>query len=267
MAQSPSGIPSTNNSVMSITRSGKYEPFNLQVARGQIAGHSVVNLFGYNNNISQTTASATSIAIWENSQAYTFPSSASTMTCSSTSALDVSPAAFVINGLDKNFNPVSEVIVLNGTTGVTTKNSYLRINNLAMTGVASGQTSNVGTITVKQSSNIVAQINPGIGKSQAAIYTVPAGYSFYLEQVSISTDNQYTGSPLYYNVVSTNNNTGVTFDVLQQAFTVLFVIDRSINPFFYPEKSDIQWEIGAPNVSSAVQVGIVVDGKLISNGS
>ena len=71
MAQSPSGIPSTNNSVMSITRSGKYEPFNLQVARGQIAGHSVVNLFGYNANISQTTASATSIAIWENAQAYT----------------------------------------------------------------------------------------------------------------------------------------------------------------------------------------------------
>ena len=61
MAQSPSGIPSTNNSVMSITRSGRTEPFDLQVARGQVAGHQVLSVFGYQPNVS-----ATSIPIWEN---------------------------------------------------------------------------------------------------------------------------------------------------------------------------------------------------------
>ena len=148
MAQSPSGIPSTNNSVMSITRSGQTEPFDLQVARGQVAGHSVVSLFGY-----QTSVTATAIPIWENATTYTYPTTATTLTCSSTSVTDVSPAAFTINGLDANFNPVSEVVVLNGTTGVTTQNKYLRVNSLNMVGVASGQTSNVGIITVKQTTN------------------------------------------------------------------------------------------------------------------
>jgi len=94
MAQSPSGIPSTNNSVMSITRSGQTEPFDLQVARGQIAGHQTVSIFGY-----QAAVTATSIPIWENATTYTFPTTATTLTCSSTSVTDVSPAAFTINGL------------------------------------------------------------------------------------------------------------------------------------------------------------------------
>ena len=47
MAQSPNGIPSTNNSIQSITRQARFEPFELQVARGQIYGHSVLNIYGY----------------------------------------------------------------------------------------------------------------------------------------------------------------------------------------------------------------------------
>jgi len=35
----------------SITRVGRYEPFELQVARGQITGHSVVNIFGYQPSV------------------------------------------------------------------------------------------------------------------------------------------------------------------------------------------------------------------------
>jgi len=69
---------------------------------------------------------------------------------------------------------------------------------------------------------------------------------------------------MYYNVLSKNNNTGVQFDVLQQAFTSVFTIDRSSTPFFYPEKSDIIWQIGTNN-SSNVQVGAVINGKLIKN--
>jgi len=172
----------------------------------------------------------------------------------------------LIQGLDANFNPVSETIKVNGTTGVTTVKSYLRINNLTLVTPPSGYLTNQGVITVKQSSNIVAQINAGIGKNQAAIYTVPAGYSFYLDSVNISTDNAYTGTPLYYNVQAINNLTGVELTILQQPFTALFSIDRNSNPFAYPEKTDLQWQISAPSAGSALQVGIVVCGKVILNG-
>ena len=37
--------------VRSITQTGTYEPFELQVARGQITGHEVINIFGYNPDV------------------------------------------------------------------------------------------------------------------------------------------------------------------------------------------------------------------------
>jgi len=75
MAQSPNGIPSTNNSVMSITRSARTEPFDLQVSRGQIAGHQTLSLFGY-----QSAVGNTQIPVWENATTYTYPASAATVT-------------------------------------------------------------------------------------------------------------------------------------------------------------------------------------------
>jgi len=260
MAQSPSGIPSTNNSVMSITRSARSEPFDLQVARGQIAGHTTVSLFGY-----QAAVSATSIPVWENAAAYVYPTTATTLTCSSTSVLDVSPAAFVINGLDSNFNPISETVILNGTTAVTTVNKYYRVNGLQMVGVASGQTSNAGIITVKQTTNTLAQINAGIGKSQSTVYTVPAGNTFYLDWVEVNTSNSYTGSTIItYNVQIGNNLTGVTSSLLQQPFVSLYTANRSYDPFAYQEKSDIQWQLKTN--TGTIAAGVIITGKLISNG-
>jgi len=251
----------SNGIVSSITRGGQTEPFDLQVARGQISGHSVLSLFGY-----QASISTTSIPVWENATTYTYPTSASTLTVASSSALDVSPAQVFVSGLDANFNSISETVVLTGQTGVTTVNSYFRVNSLTMTGVASGQTSNAGTITIKQSSNILAQINAGIGKSQSMIYTVPAGFTFYLDWVEVNSSNSYTGSTyLTYKVQAKNNVTGVTFAVLQQPFVALYTANRSYDPYAYPEKTDIQWQLLSS--SATVAVGVIVTGKLVQNNN
>jgi len=256
MAQSPSGIPSTNNSVMSITRSGQTEPFDLQVARGQIAGHQTVSIFGY-----QAAVTATSIPIWENATTYTFPTTATTLTCSSTSVTDVSPAAFTINGLDANFNPLSETVTIASGNTVTT-NSYLRVNSLFLTKPGSGYNTNQGAISVKQGSNTLAQINTGVGKSQSAVYTVPNGYTFYLDYVEANTSNSYTsGNYLVYNVVTNNNVTGVQSSILQQPFTSIYTALRAQDPFAYSQKTDIQWQLKTS--ASTYAVGIIVTGKLI----
>ena len=262
MAQSPSGIPSTNNSVMSITRSGRTEPFDLQVARGQITGHQTVSLFAYQASV----GTATNIAIWENAAVYVYPTTASTLLISSSNTADVAPAAVLISGLDANFNPISETVVLNGTATSTTIGSYLRVNSLSMVGVASGQTSNAGIITAKQSTNTLAQINAGIGKSQSTVYTVPAGYTFYLDWVEANTGNSYTGSTIVtYKVQAKNNINGVTLNVLQQPFVSIYTASRVADPFAYTEKTDIQWQLYTS--TGTVPVGIIVTGKLISNGS
>jgi hypothetical protein len=241
----------------SVSVQGAYEPFDLQVARNQIAGHQVLSLFGY-----QAAVTTTPIPVWENAAAYVYPTSATTMTVVSTSANDNTAASILINGLDANFNPLSETIFLNGTTGVTTVNSYFRINSLIMVSPGTGFKTNQGTITVKQSANTLAQINTGIGKSQSTVYTVPNGYTFYLDLAEVNTSNSYTGSTIItYRVQTVNNVNGVQLTVLQQPFVSIYTASRASDPFAYQQKTDIQWQLSTN--TGSVAAGVIITGKLI----
>jgi len=250
LQQHPSIMPS-------VTMQGAYEPFDLQVARNQIAGHQTVSIFGY-----QASVGTTPIPIWENASTYTFPTSASTLTLVSTSTSDNTSASVLISGLDANFNPISETLFLNGTTGVTTVNSYLRVNSLVMVSPGTSQVTNVGTITIKQSTNTLAQINAGVGKSQSTVFTVPNGYTFYLDLAEVNTSNSYTGSVIVtYRVQALNNVTGVQLTVLQQPFVSLYSANRASDPFAYTQKTDIQWQLSAS--TGTIAAGVIVTGKLI----
>lgn len=251
----------SNNIVASVTRNGAYEPFDLQVARNQIMGHSVLSLFGY-----QASVTTTSIPVWENASTYTYITAASTLSLVSTSPSDDTSAKILINGLDSNFNPISETLAMNGTGAVTTVNSYFRVNNLVMVSPGTSQNTNIGTITLKQSSNVIAQINAGVGKSQSTIYTVPAGYSFYLDLAEVNTSNSYTGSTIItYKVQAINNLTGVKLNVLQQPFVSIYTASRSSDPFIYTEKTDIQWQLSTS--TGTIAAGIILTGKLIQNNN
>ena len=243
--------------VRSISQVGTYEPFDLQVARGQISGHSVLSIFGY-----QGSVSTTSIPVWENATAYTYITSASTLTLVSTSASDNTAASVLISGLDSSFNPISETLALNGVTGVTTVNSYFRVNSMVLVSPGTSQNTNVGTITLKQSSNTVSQIAIGVSRSQSTVYTVPAGYSFYLDVVEVNTSNTYAGTTIMtYKVQSINNVTGVKSILLQQPFLSLYLIQRASDPFVYAEKTDIQWQLSTN--TGTVAAGMIITGKLI----
>jgi acetyltransferase-like isoleucine patch superfamily enzyme len=262
MAQSPNGIPSTNNQINSITRQAKVEPFDLQVSRGQIFGHQTLSLFGYQSAIGNTK-----IPVWENATTYTYITTASTLTLVSSSASDDTLASILINGLDANFKPISEIIGLNGVTGVTTVNSYFRVNSMIMVSPGTSQSTNVGIITLKQVSNIVAQINAGISKTQSTIYTVPAGYSFYLDFAEVNTSNSYTSSNIVtYSVQAINNPNNVKLNVLQQPFVSIYTANRSSDPFLYAEKTDVQWQL-VTSTATTIAAGVIIAGKLISNGS
>jgi hypothetical protein len=251
----------SNNVVSSVTRSGAYEPFDLQVARNQIYGHQQVNIFGY-----QASVTTTSIPVWENATTYTYITSASTLTLASTSASDDTVAKVLISGLDSGFNQISETLQMNGVTGVTTLNSYYRVNSLVLISAGTGQTTNVGVITLKQSSNVVAQINAGISKSQSTIFTVPAGYTFYLDLAEVNTSNSYTGSTIVtYKVQAINNVTGVKLNVLQQPFVSIYTAQRQANPFLYAEKTDLQWQLVTS--TGTISAGVIITGKLIQNNN
>ena len=134
-----------------------------------------------------------------------------------------------------------------------------------MTGVAASQTSNVGTITAKQGSNILGQINAGIGKSQSTVYTVPNGYSFYLSLAEVNTSNSYTSANIVtYRIQATNNNNGVTTTILQQPFVSIYTANRASEPFLYASKTDIQWQLST-STTTQIAAGVIISGKLIKN--
>ena len=231
-------------------------PWALQVARGKVDGASQVNIFAYN-----TAVGTSLIPVWENATAYTFPASALTMTLVSTSASDNTSAKVLISGLTTAFVLASETVTLNGITGVTTVNTYLRINSMVMTMPGSGQTTNVGTITAKNGATTYAQINAGVGKTQMSIYTVPAGYTMYAVNINAFQGDAASGY-VNYRAQAANNVNGVTLTVLQTTFQLAYQVLRA-NPFPYTEKTDIQWQFSVN--SGTHSVGFIFEGILISN--
>jgi len=240
--------------IRSITQVGTYEPFELQVARGQITGHSTVNIYGF-----QPTVSTTQIPAWEVASGYTYPTVATLMNLVSSEAGDTS-ATVVIQGLDAGFNPISEVLALNGTTDVVTTNLYLRINSMA---VRSG--SPTGAITLKDPTNTTtyARINALIGRTQMSIYTVPAGHTFFLSRVNVYASlNGFTADFLTYRNVSTLNPSGVRSITQQAPFTNSYEAQR-VMPRPFVEKTDIQLQCRTSANTAAVSIS--AEGVLIAN--
>jgi hypothetical protein len=229
-------------------------PYQLLVAQGKIADVSSLNVYG-----TQSSVGATFIPVWENATAYTYPTSAIQMTLYSSSASDTN-VTVRINGLDGDYEPISEVLVLtNGTTGVTTVNNYFRINSMVV--VMSSTVNPVGTLYLSDSGKTItyAQIAIGVGRTQMTIYTVPAGYTFYLERVGgyTSAGNNKT---TYYRS-ETKSPTGIVQHILTTPFTETYRVDRIV-PRPYTEKTDIQFQASSDATSF---VSLQVEGFLIKN--
>jgi hypothetical protein len=240
--------------IASISRYGKTEPFELQIERGQVAWHSNVNVQGYN-----ALHGTDFRAVWEksNDTNYVFPSSSLAMTFSSSSSETCTVRVF---GLDENYQIKNATVTFsNSTTGTVTSgtSSFFRINAMQ---VVSGTT--VGTLTAANSGTVYAQINAGTGRSQASIYTVPAGYTFFLTRSQAFTTNN-GAQHCTYRVYSQTIVNGVTTPliVLSAPFTQAYSSTRIV-PRAYVEKTDVQWQL---KQSNAAPGSIQLEGILVKN--
>jgi hypothetical protein len=239
--------------VRSITQVGTYEPFELQVARGQIQGHEVLNVFGYSTGITNTAF----IPAWENIAAYAFPTVASTMLVTSSSASDTA-VTILISGLDANYDVITEAVALDGTTAVDTVNTYWRINSVVTT---AGNA--VGTMYVKNAGGTTyAQVAIGAGKTNMSVYTVPAGYTAYFTQFDAFSSTSVTSGVYATFRALRTSSTGVNNVVLQVPFLNDYSITRPY-PLIVPEKTDNQWQ--CKSSGAALGIGIVVIGVLVKN--
>lgn len=122
--------------------------------------------------------------VWQGSGLYTgqpVPVVSDTVNIVSTNVNDTAAGTGArtirIDGLDSNFDEISEVITLNGTTPVISVNQYVRLfRAVVLTAGSSGE--NLGAITAAHTTvpaNIFFSITPSYNQTQVAAYTIPNG--------------------------------------------------------------------------------------------
>ena len=172
----------------------KSPQFDLAVAMGKVEGVLFEHKFGLNEAV--TGAYAT---IWTITGIATYLASASVLKISSSSTADDSPSgtgALTINiaGLDGNYNPIDENVILNGRTEVNTIQTFLRVHRMKLLTAGSGATNagviyaGTGTVTTGVPANKYGAIAIGYGKTLQAMYTIRAGYTGWLYHVDVSAD-------------------------------------------------------------------------------
>jgi hypothetical protein len=171
----------------SISRFGLTEPFELQVARGQISWHKSVTVFGYNPDVDTSRAT-----VWPYTGIIPLPAVALQMKVSSSSANDTANGTgartVYVAGLDANHNEIEEIVTLSGQTAVLTTQSFLHINNAYVATAGSGLSSagdiyfGTGTVTAGVPATVYDLIKFDYNQRITGSYTIPAGYTAYLSQ-------------------------------------------------------------------------------------
>lgn len=196
--------------------------------------------FGLNPNIGIGTED-----VWDGGGTYTWQTSAQAVEIVSGSGSDTAAGdgarTVEVSGLDADYNPVSEVVTLNGATAVDLVNTYLRIFRAKVVTVgATGY--NVGQITIRVdgAGDTMAIIPASEGQTSMALYTVKAGHTAYIFNIFTSASNNSTSG--YYDfqlkVREPLGGFNVKYDIRQTADTGAFQRDF-VAPIIAPEKSDI----------------------------
>jgi hypothetical protein len=240
---------------------------NAAIADGLVTGTKFIYKFGFNPDINGAEET-----VCENGGIYVYPTTAARMYVNSTSVNDTAGGTGVrsirIFGLDANYNEVSEDFLMTGRVQTLTANAYIRVyRSYALTagslGTAAGTTYIANGAGLDGSfiptGNILANLGTD-NQTQLALWTVPAGYTFYLSQVdftaAVSLANTYLTTKLRVREFGGVFRT-LFINVLQSG---TYVTDLTI-PIALPEKTDIEcraFSSGNNNPVSASFSGIYI---------
>lgn len=160
-----------------------------------------------------------------------------------------------ITGLDANFNEVTEVITISGSTGTGTQ-VFSRVYR------AFTSATNTAEFRVSRNSTEVLRINIGKAQTLMAIHTVPAGYTGYLMKgtMSIQAGADATGE-MYVRFGGTGAfRIGHSFEVSGAGGQYLYEFTV---PIRLPEKTDI--DVRAAVRTNNARITSAIDIILIKN--
>jgi len=208
----------------------------LNIARGLVKGTSFIHKFGAVPAMSTNTTGT----VWDvNDTVYPWSAwaTAGTITIDRANTSDANKHVTVV-GLDTNYEPLTETIILTNATGNASTSSFIRIFRAF---IGDGET-NVGLISIKKSTTTVAAITATKGQTLMAIYTIPAGHTGYLMKGTCSAQAgaDATGDMFIRYFGSASFRVGHSFEVSGAGGQYLYDF---ATPIPIPAKSDIDVRI------------------------
>ena len=245
-----------------------YDHTDLAISRGHSIGYRTLYKFGYNPDVDTQEET-----VWGNAGNYIWLDSAVTMFVSSTSANDsgtgIGARTILIQGLDENYNEIEETITLNGQTQVATQLSYLRVYRSFVT-LAGSNEGTSGVIYIGSSgatggvpnSTVYASISIG-NQTQIAAYTVPAGYTLYVDEINFTAAVSQAQKLVHCKF----NSRDYGSNVFRTRFVQVIQSNQLIQSFKYPqgfaEKTDLECRVSTDTSNTAI--GASFQGVLIKN--
>lgn len=146
-------------------------PLGLSIQRGNENNFSATGIFGYNDSVSTTFETISSVG-----GLYVYPTASSTAVATSSNTASDNTGTVLISGLDSNYDLASETITIGGSASTT---SFIRVFSARMITANTGD-ANVGNITITVDTKTVAYIPATYGSSLSANYTIPRNYKGFI---------------------------------------------------------------------------------------
>jgi len=171
--------------------------FLIEVEKGNVPGHSIINKFGFDSAVTSTLQSIA------DAQVYQTPTTAVSLEILSSDANDAAAGTGArtveIQGLDANFAEQTQTVTMNGTTAAAITGTWMRVFRARVTesGTYASQSagSHAGTLTVRVAGAGATWATIGLttasfpmGQTEIGAYTIPAGKTAYLLASTISVD-------------------------------------------------------------------------------
>ena len=252
------GLPVTINNPLPVTTVAS--EVNVQLASGQLTGYSYIEKFGSNFNIGSAIET-----VWDRGGKYIYPSVASVVYASSTSsnnsATGTGARTLEVQGLNALYEPISEIITIGGAPSILEFLRVFRAKVITAGSTGTNETSDVLISTQAAGAGIVVSSisghgtggnYAGLGQSFMALYTIPAGKTGYLTQ--LTTGIASAGNvPLHSYVRVRPYDNGPVFSTKDVMFTTAgYATKQYIVPLMLPEKMDIEVESFCSNTGGAV---------------
>jgi hypothetical protein len=230
-------------------------PYFLQVSRWLVSGHKRIFKFGYNGEIQNVEET-----IWDVGGLYAYPSSAVTMTATSSAGASDENVEVTIQGLDTNYAELSETVTLNASGTATTTGSFLRVYRAFV----SSSSASSGNISITNSSTTYAYLSIADQQTLMALWTVPAGYTAYLFQIDTTAFTVQNNKVATIRMLTRELNgvfrTQNKFDLFQGSYHQDITCPQPI-----PEKTDIEFRAIADSSNADLRVAATFDIVYIEN--